>query len=266
MEGEHQVKFYFGIIAAMLAFVIITAGFIMVIFRYHKRLLLKQQELLKRDVQHKEELLLTSINSAEAERIQLAKDIHDEIGSIFSTLSLSINQISEHDISGTSHLQVSKKLLQSGIDSVRRISHAIVPFELDLLGLEDTLEHHFDTLSSLSGIRIDFENAISLEALNKQAALALYRIMQELCSNCLKHAHATRISIRISGNGDFIFLKYHDNGKGVKLQNGKTFTGIGLKNIESRGILLGGSVSFISAPGEGFGCDVSIPLKNNLSL
>ncbi len=262
MEGEHQVKFYFGIIAAMLAFVIMTAGFIMVIFRYHKRLLLKQQELLKRDVQHKEELLLTSINSAEAERIQLAKDIHDEIGSIFSTLSLSINQISEHTISGANHLQASKKLLQSGIDSVRRISHAIVPFELDLLGLESTLENHFNTLSSLSGIEIDFENAVNLEKLNKNAALALYRIVQELCSNCLKHAQATSIRVRISSDGSFIFLKYDDNGKGTELQNSKTLTGIGLKNMESRGILLGGSVRFISAPGEGFHCHVSIPLKS----
>lgn len=266
MESENQVKFYFGIIAAMLAFLIITAGFITVVFRYHKRLLIKQQELLKRDVQHKKELLLTSINSAEAERIQLAKDIHDEIGSIFSTLSLSINQINEHHVSDANHLQVSKKLLKSGIDSVRRISHAIVPFELDLLGLEDTLDNHFNTLSSLSGIEIVFENTIGLELLHKNATLALYRIVQELCSNCLKHAGAQKIVITITGNDSSLFLTYHDNGKGTALHTNGNMVGIGLKNIESRTILLGGHVNFISAPGEGFSCHVSIPLKNNLSL
>lgn len=265
MEGENQVKFYFGIIAAMLAFLIITAGFISIVFRYHKRLLIKQQELLKQDAQHKKELLLTSINSAEAERIQLAKDIHDEIGSIFSTLSLSINQINESHLLETHHLQVSKKLLKSGIDSVRRISHAIVPFELDLLGLEDTLDNHFNTLSSLSGIDIMFENTTDLEPLHKNATLALYRIVQELCSNCVKHAEASKIVISINGNDSSIFLIYHDDGKGALLQPGSGSAGIGLKNIESRVILLGGSVNFISAPSAGFSCHISIPLQTNLS-
>lgn len=120
MESESQVKFYFGIIAVMLAFVIITGGFILAVIRYQKRLYFKQQELLRLDAQHKKELLLSSIESAEAERMQLAKDIHDEVGSIFSTLSLSINQINCDDPKQQSHLSTSKNLIQSGIDRDRK--------------------------------------------------------------------------------------------------------------------------------------------------
>lgn len=247
----------------MIAFVIITGGFILAIVRYQKRLYLKQQELFRLDAQHKKELLLSSIESAEAERMQLAKDIHDEVGSIFSTLSLSINQIKCDDPKQNSHLSTSKNLIQSGIDSVRRISRAIVPFELELLGLEQTIESFFDTLSSISEIEIVFENTAPLEKLNTTATLALYRIVQELSSNCIKYAHAKNIQLNIKGNGDEIMLRFADDGVGTSLEEGHLTKGIGLKNIESRVILMDGQVNITSQLGEGFVCEVKIPLKNN---
>lgn len=263
MESESEVKFYFGIIAAMLAFVIIAGGFIMVVIRYQKRLLLKQKELLELDAEYKKELLLTSIKSAEAQRLKLAKDIHDEIGSIFSTLSLSVNQIGENP-SNSRHLQTSKKLLQSGIDSVRRISHAIVPFELELLGLEQTLENHFETIMAASGLEVEFTNNARLDSLNETATLALYRIIQELGSNCLKHAQAQKLTFTIQENANEIVMRYCDDGKGSTINRQKMAGGLGLKSIESRVLLLGGSVNINSAPGEGFFCQVNIPLTKNI--
>jgi two-component system, NarL family, sensor kinase len=266
MESENQVKFYFGIIAVMLAFVIITGGFILIIMRYQKRLYFKQQELLRLDAQHKKELLLSSIESAEAERLQLAKDIHDEIGSIFSTLSLSINQLANGTSLQTNHLETSKSLIQSGIDSVRRISRAIIPFELELLGLEQTIENFFDTLSAVSDIEIDFENTAPLDKLNTSATLALYRIVQELSSNCIKYAKAKNIRLHIQGDDEKITLSYTDDGVGTTLTGERVTKGIGLKNIESRTILMDGEVTMQSQPGQGFACTVTIPLKNNTNV
>jgi two-component system, NarL family, sensor kinase len=266
MESESQVKFYFGIITSMLTLVAITVGFIIIVIRYQKRLLNKKKELLMQDVEHKKELLLTSINSAEAERQQIAKDIHDEIGSIFSTLSLSVNQIGENNPNNVLHLITSKKLLQAGIDSVRRISHAIVPFELELLGLEETLDNYFETLTSVSGLKINFENTVELKKLNHNATISIYRIIQELCSNCTKHAYAKNINIVIITNNENLVLNYIDDGKGTVLNTKKTGNGIGLKNIESRAILLNGLVEFFSEINKGFSCTITIPLKNNLTV
>lgn len=261
MESENQIKFYFGIITVMLAFVIITGGFILAVIRYQKRLYFKQQELLRLDAQHKKELLQISIETAEAERMQIAKDVHDEIGSIFSTLSLSINQLNGADGSNAQHLQTGKYLIQSGIDSVRRISHNIVPFELELLGLEQTIENYFDRLTSVSGIEVDFESNAPLESLTPTATLALYRIVQELSSNCIKYAKAKTIRLHINTENNTLILTYKDDGIGTELVSSQ---GIGLKNIESRVIVMNGEVNFASAPGEGFACTVTIPLTNNI--
>lgn len=251
----------------MLSFVIIAGGVILLFIRYQKKILLKQQELHRLDAQYKKELLSTSIQSAENERMRIAKDIHDEIGSIFSTLSLSINQIKQENGLISEQILASKNLIQSGINSVRRISHGIVPFELELLGLHQTLDNHFDSIGSVSEIEIDFETKYNLDQLNKSTSLAIYRIIQELSSNCIKYACAKNIIVSITVNNEVssITIKYQDDGIGVDIENKNLKKGIGLKNIESRVISLDGSATFISQPGNGFICNITIPLtKNNI--
>jgi two-component system, NarL family, sensor kinase len=263
---ENEIRFYFGIIIAMLTFVIMAGGFILVFIRYQKKIALKQQELFIRDAQYKQELLLNSIESAETERMRIAKDIHDEIGSIFSTLSLSINRLNSEQSLPSEHFLSSKNLIESGINSVRRISHAIVPFELELLGLEQTLASYFETIESVSQIDISFHSSYSLDLLTKSTSLAIYRVMQELSSNCLKYAKAKHIDIHIDSVDGEITIRYTDDGIGVNLEDLISKKGIGLKNIESRVILMNGAVIFRSNPGEGFCCSITIPLNKNTGV
>jgi two-component system, NarL family, sensor kinase len=263
METQQKIKFYFGIITAILAFLFIAGGFIVVFIRYQKRLLLKQRELLKLDAQHKQDLLMSNIESAEAERMRIAKDIHDEIGSIFSTLSLSVNQLKPGSTIEPAVLQKSNELIDMGINGVRRIAHSIIPFELELFGLSHALENHFNTLTAVSAIDINFTHTEDLDMLKPVAALAIYRIVQELSSNCIKYAKANTISISIQKEDDTICLTYKDDGTGVDMERLTAHKGIGLKNIESRVIVLNGTVTFISAPGKGFTCSIIIPATQN---
>jgi len=253
---------YFGIIVLMLSFALIAGGLILAFVRYQRRILAKQQELHRLDARYKQDLLATSIESAEAQRIRIAKDIHDELGSIFSTLSLSMNQMTDRS---STHFQNCTSLIQTGITSVRRISHAIVPFEIEILGLEQTLDNYFDAIESASGIEIQFEKQAQLETLDNSSALAVYRILQELSSNSIKYAGAKTMTVDIRSNesGSALAVHYKDDGKGVDLANMKFKKGIGLKNIESRAIALGGSAVFSSKPGEGFACQVSVPITSN---
>jgi two-component system NarL family sensor kinase len=264
MESASLVKLYFGIITAILAFLIITVGFVIVVIRYQKRLLSKQQEILITDANHKKELLQSSVQSAETERQQIAKDVHDEIGSIFSTLAISVNRFSDGNLSDKEHIENSRNLIQMGINNVRRISHAIVPFELELLGLEQTLENHFETLQKSAGINVSFESTLILNQLNKEASSAIYRIVQELSSNCLKYANSNEIKLSIKEENGQLLIIYNDQGIGTDLNLKANKIGIGLKNIESRALLLNGLVEFKSSPGNGFQCQIHLPLTNNI--
>jgi two-component system NarL family sensor kinase len=258
---------YYGILFGMLSFAIIAGGSILVFILYQKRLLKKQEEFYLLDARYKKDLITNTIQSAEVERMRIAKDIHDEIGSIFSSLSLAVNQIKKEDHLSKEQVQISKSLIQTGINSIRRISHAIVPFELELLGLQQTLDNHFNSISSLSGITINFENEYKLDVLNNDTALAIYRIMQELLSNCIKYAQAKNIIVWIKHNKDknSLNITYRDDGIGLDMENKNLHKGIGLKNIESRIIALEGAVNFNSEPTKGFECVLTIPLnKDNI--
>jgi signal transduction histidine kinase len=256
---ENNLSFYFGLIIAMCSFIVIAIGFTIIFARYQKRLLSKQRELHQIELRHKEDLLTNTIRSTEEERMRIAKDIHDELGGIFSSLSLSIDQLSKESGDRDSEFETAKKLAVTGLNGVRRISRALVPFELELFGLEQTLENHFEIISSVSSIQISFENNYDLKLINGEAALALYRIVQELSSNCIKYSGAKKVIFKITGSDNSLELLYSDDGVGMNKNS--LHKGIGLKNIESRVISLNGSLAISSEPGMGFTSSIIIPLQ-----
>lgn len=261
MESTDQVKLYFAIMSVSLALTLIAGGFLIATFRLGKSVLHKKRALLKLNVKHEKELLFNSIQTAEAEREQLARDLHDETGNIFTTLSLSINQLKNENNLPDETVAGSIKLIQSGIESIRRISHALLPFELELLGLEETLKSHFTSIASLSGISVLFKVDADLSQFNKRCRIAIYRICQELMSNCIKHAKANEVSIIITTGHNTVVMDYRDNGRGMGAEN--LGSGLGLKNIKDRVSFMNGSLNCIPCPGSGFNCSISIPLHKN---
>jgi two-component system NarL family sensor kinase len=245
MEISKTITLYFGVITGMIAFVIIAAGSVMIAVRYQKRLLQKQAELHKNDLQHKEELLVSNIQSVEEERRRIAKDIHDELGGIFSTLFITMNRLKTDDPQNT--------------ESVRRIAHSIMPDELELFGLNIALENYLNPLKK--GIDIDYNNKLEENILKPNDEIALYRIIQELVSNSLKHASASCLSILFEKNEDSVLMRYHDNGTGYQQDNDLRRKGLGIQNIESRIIAMNADKEIITSPGKGFTCIIKIPLS-----
>lgn len=245
----------------MAAFFTIACGAILFFIRYQKNLLKKQEELFHLEAEHRKELLSSNIQSAEEERLRIARDVHDELGGIFSTLSLSLQQLNPETEKNKDTLLQSKQLIQTGINSVRRISHAIIPFELELLGLEQTLTNYTQSVSTASGMDIQFEFDHPPEEMNPILSLAVYRIIQELLNNTLKYAGASSVAISCSCYQGQLHMQYKDNGVGVDLTDKKIKRGIGIKNIESRVLALDGNVSFLSSPGQGFNCELSLPFN-----
>lgn len=264
MSNQNSLNIYFGIIIVMSSFITIAGAVIIFFIRYHKKILAKQKEFFLLEAQYKKELLSTSIQSAEDERLRIAKDIHDEIGSIFSTLSLSIGQFSSQKTVLENDIINNKNLIQLGINSVRRISHGIIPLEIELLGLQHTIKNYFDSITSISEIEITFDCTYNLALLNKEATIAVYRIMQELLSNCIKHAFAKKVIIQIyyTELNRTLAISYKDDGIGLNLYTTSLKKGIGLKNIESRTISLDGEVTFDSKKDEGFNCHIIFPINN----
>jgi two-component system, NarL family, sensor kinase len=257
---------YIRMIFVMVAFVVIAVGFVIAFIKYQKKIIAKQKELHALDSQHKQDLLTNTLHSGETERVRIAKELHDEVGSMLSTLSLSIGQIKIPQNTESKHIDNAKDLLQQSINSVRRISRGIAPYELELLGLHTTLKNHFASITSASEMKINYQNTFDLQQLNYQTALAIYRITQELTSNCIKYANATSIDFMIYEDVENRLLKinYKDNGIGLDMHTHQFSKGIGLKNIESRALSMNGSISFDSKVNEGFNCKMEMPIDHHI--
>jgi two-component system sensor histidine kinase UhpB len=155
-------------------------------------------------------------------------------------------------------LERSTELVSNAINEIRKISKSLITPGLREIGLFESIEDIIDDLKVAGAqfaINLDLEN-ITEEQIEDRQKLTIFRIVQEQLNNIVKHAQATQVLIRLSGEGDHIVLTVADNGVGFEV--GRHRKGVGITNIISRAELLNGKVDIQSAPGEG--CTLSVSL------
>ena len=257
MDGHLDVFLF--LFVGMLALALLAGAVIIFFFFYQKKVLHHQLRLSEIETAHREELLHSNIEQVETERHRIATDLHDELGGIFSTLKLKINQLDRPE---NLHrlLSESREIIDTGIDSVRRISHSITPPGLEMFGLDDALSSLCQKADSPQ-LNIDFICSSDFPRLEVKLELGLYRIVQELLNNSIRHAEASKIDLHLSPSEGQISLIYSDNGKGFDPAILQDRRGLGLKNIEARANYLNATVDWYTQPGEGLKTIVKVPLS-----
>jgi signal transduction histidine kinase len=146
---------------------------------------------------------------------------------------------------------------------VRNISHSLSPPGLDLFGLEFTLQELFDNFNAAGIIQVHFENETgkTIDALDKKTALALFRVIQELLSNTVKHAGAKNVFIKFFASDKAIVLTYNDDGKGLVAGSDKK-PGMGTQNIEARLRMIQANFEIGSEEKKGFFIKIIMPQNN----
>lgn len=236
------------LLGGMIGLFALALGYILIFVLYQRRMISKdlQQQKLENDYQKK--LLQSAIDNQEAERKRIAHDLHDEIGALLTTSRLYFNQLSpghaEEQLKNVSHKV--NLLFDEMMTNIRRISHDLRPIILENLGLIEAIEGIRDKLTD-AGIDFHFTHQFTF-IMTREAELILYRIIQELVNNTLKHAKASRIDLSMEMQGDQLQLIYADNGIGFTSQYKPN--GLGLKSIESRLSLMEASMQ-VDAPQQG---------------
>lgn len=257
-----EVAFFFFLAIGMTVLALLAGGVIFFFLVYQKRLLQQKLAFSELEAAHTEALLHSNIEQVEEERKRIAKDLHDEVGSIFSTLKLKINQLngSADDQQQAALLADSLKVIDTGMSSVRRISHGITPPGLEMFGLADAAESLCESLDGPT-LEVVCEADPEFPRLPARIELGLYRIIQELLNNAMKHAAASKITVTLAGSPDSesLQLVYVDNGKGFDPAILKMRKGLGLNNIEARATTLHATVTWITQPGDGLQTIITIP-------
>ena len=265
LVDETNKRLWIGLILSSLLLLSVIIG---LMSHSKKKRLISQQEINLRnsqirDLEQKNKILGLSslIEGQEGERIRIAKDLHDGLGGLLSSVKAHYGKI-QKELKVVKEMKVldrAQSMMDEAVDEVRRISHDMMPPMLRTNGLSEALKSYLENVTSSHDLALvlDIRNMEGFKDENK--SLFIYRIIQELANNVVKHAEATEIQLQMIRLVDQIQIIFEDDGKGFEYHP-DNLSGVGLRSIKSRVDYLGGEVDFDSKIGEGTVVEMSVPL------
>lgn len=202
------------------------------------------------------------IKGEENERSRMAKDLHDGLGSLLSGVKLSLSSMKGNVIISEEYAGVFNSSLQqldNAISEMRRVAHNMMPESLLKYGLIQATQNLCDTLNESGALNVHFEQHNFSQRLASDQEITLFRMMQELLNNSIKHADAKNIIIQFSRHENNIHLVVEDDGKGFDTTAIKDSEGVGYMNIRNRVNYLKGSMDVKSDPGKGTSVLIEFP-------
>lgn len=205
-------------------------------------------------------------SARENERSLIAREIHDELGSVLTGLKIDLSWLAARlpadQMAMLEKTRAMSKLVGSIIQSVRRISTELRPGMLDDLGLVSTIEWQTQEFQGRTGICCQFTSTLGDRKLDRELATAVFRIFQETLTNVVRHANATRVNIALKVKANGLILTVRDNGKGITEREIAARKSLGILGMRERALLLGGEVTIVGLPGKGTTVRVEVPLKS----
>jgi signal transduction histidine kinase len=231
-------------------------GFVLILFFYFSRKKIIQKELEKKDleIQYQKELLTAVIITQEEERKRIAQDLHDDISSKLNIVSLNSHLLNKPNLNKEEVRTITENIINltaKALDSSRKIAHDLLPPVLDKFGLDAGVGELCLECSSSQVVIVNYENKAFFDIKDNTKHLHVFRILQELMNNSLRHGKATVISILFEENCGLKKCSYSDNGIGFDMKNKEKQKGLGMKNIYSRVAFLNSTIAINSALNKG---------------
>lgn len=195
------------------------------------------------------------INTEENEKKRFAKDLHDGLGPLLSTVKMALSALNGKvkDQPGIEILQNTNHVVNEAINAIKEISNNLSPHVLTNFGLSSAIASFTAKINQTKAMEIDFRSNMEGIRLENDKEVILYRAVCELINNSLVHSGASRIDIELNKHEKFVTLQYADNGRGfdTSILGTEECTGMGLSNIETRVKSIDGIFLVESSKGKG---------------
>jgi two-component system sensor histidine kinase UhpB len=198
----------------------------------------------------------------EAERVGIARDLHDEVGQVLTGVLLQLNSITEEAPEHEEALGEARHAVRRALDEVRRISSDLRPEMLEHLGLVSALTELTSSFARVTGITVERQFAASSPKLAPEVELAIYRIAQESLTNIARHAQARRVVIALEPGRGSVVLRVGDDGRGF---DGAPAEHGGLRSMRERALLVDGALAIKSAPEGGVEVRLEVPAPERVA-
>ncbi len=242
------------VIIGVLLLLLMAIALLLFFFFSRKKIIEKELEKKSAEITHQKELIHATILTQENERKRIAQDLHDDISSKLNVIHLNSNLLLEGTLSPEEYTEVNKSIIDitnRTLVIARKIAHDLLPPILDKFGLQSAIEELVDDFNTSKKVLVSYKLKYPNNHLNKSKELHLFRILQELINNSIRHGKAKNINLFLELNSSNLLLKYSDDGIGFNTKSLKHKKGLGIKNIESRVELLNGTLTVKSKPKKG---------------
>jgi two-component system, NarL family, sensor kinase len=246
------------LIASLAALIIL--GFLGYRNLRHRQQLAKQQDELQqqqiRELEKDKQLVAVDamLQGQEEERSRLAKDLHDGLGGLLSGVKFSLSNMKDNLIITPDNMTVFERsldMLDTSIKELRRVAHNMMPELLTKFGLDEALKEYCNSINATNLILVKYQSVGMDIRIEKSAEIIVYRIIQELLNNIMKHAAATEATVQLVKEEARLSIIVEDNGKGFDTALMKSNKGAGLISIQSRIDYLKGQLDIHSSPDKG---------------
>ena len=250
-----------GMVSSWMAVLISLLMFIGVI--YIKQIFNIQERIENLRKQNESKVLSAIIRTEEKARQEFARELHDGLGPILSSVKMSVSAVDKTKIdpSNLEVISLTEQNIDEAINTVKEISNSLSPHILKNYGLHEAVDNLINRFQANENLTIRLTSNIRNKRIDYSIEIILYRILGELISNTIKHASARIVEINLFHKKNLFELIYSDNGIGFNLEDVETTTqGMGLSNIRSRIKSLNGTVDILTQPGEGFNIKISLTI------
>lgn len=195
------------------------------------------------------------INTEENEKKRFAKDLHDGLGPLLSTVKMSLSALVDKikDPHGQEILKNTNHVVNEAISTIKEVSNNLSPHVLSNFGLSSAINAFTNKINQTKVLEIDFKSNMQNQRLENDKEVVIYRAVCELINNSILHSGAARIEIELNKHEKFITLQFYDNGRGFDTSRlgGEDNKGMGISNIETRVKSIEGVFILESTPGKG---------------
>jgi two-component system, NarL family, sensor kinase len=261
--ADVKIDIYFLVFSSIILFFAFIFSLIYFFNYYRKK---QRKNFLEKEaltVKFNQELLNTRLEIQEQTMKNISQEIHDNIGQVLSLAKLNL---ATTDVSKTETAQAkvdaSKNLVAKAIQDLRDLSKSLNTDYVKDMGLPRSIEYELEIIKKAGSFETSFELTGNVYKISSQKELILFRIVQELLNNIIKHARAKVISVTLSYEPHFFTMNVADDGDGFDmddLQPAKA--GIGLKNMQNRAQLLGAEFAVTSSVGKGTAAKIKLPIQ-----
>ena len=214
-------------------------GITLIAFFYFSKKKLVQKELEKKDIelQHSKDLLEATLEVQEKERKRIAQDLHDDISSTLNVVSLNCHLLTLENLEKEKEAEIINTIVtlsSNVLENSRRIAHNLFPPVFDKFGLNAGIEELCKEFNTVGNVTVSYRSDVIFSNADTERHMHIFRILQELINNSIRHGKATKVDIQFDAAGNRTRCVYSDNGKGFDTESPEHKKGLGIKNIQSR--------------------------------